>query len=214
VERNPCDDRALSLAVLAGGLGERLGADKAALRLGGEPLLARVLRRLAPLSDDPLLVLRPGQTLADAYGARVATDLAPYSGALAALAAGLAAARHEGVAVVACDMPFAAPEPLGAMACLAYAFDAVVPRLDVGLEPLFALYHRRVLSAIVAALARGERRLSAFHADVRVRYVSPEEIGAPPELWRNINTPEDLAAVEWLLAVERGGLSPHSRVGR
>jgi molybdopterin-guanine dinucleotide biosynthesis protein A len=196
----PTANEPLSLAVLAGGRGERLGADKAALLLAGEPLLARVLRRLAPLSDDVSVVLRPGQALAAPPGVRLATDLAPYGGALAALAAGIAAARHAWVAVVACDMPYAAPDPLRAMAALARGADAVVPRLAVGLEPLYALYHRRCLGAITAALARGERRLSAFHPDVRVRYVSPEEIGARPELWLNINTADDLAAAERLLS--------------
>ena len=143
----------LSAVVLAGGRGERLGMDKADAVLGGQSLLERSLALLAPLTDDPVVVLRRGQVLqAGPPAARVVRDLAPYEGALAGLAAGLAACRHDWAIVVACDMPFLNARLLAHMASLREGFDAVVPRLSVGLEPLHALYHRRALASIERAL--------------------------------------------------------------
>jgi molybdopterin-guanine dinucleotide biosynthesis protein A len=195
----------LSAVVLAGGRGERLGMDKADAVLGGQSLLERSLALLATLTDDPVVVLRRGQVLqAGPPAARVVRDLAPYEGALAGLAAGLAACRHDWAIVVACDMPFLNARLLAHMASLREGFDAVVPRLSVGLEPLHALYHRRALASIERALQEGRRRLVSFYEALRVRYLEEDDLRRlDPDLRSlfNVNTPPDLAlAEEWLAA--------------
>ncbi|MBC7315222.1 MAG: molybdenum cofactor guanylyltransferase, partial [Chloroflexi bacterium] len=130
----------VSLAILAGGEGARLGGEKAGLLLGGERLIDRALRRLAWLSEDRWVVLRRGQALT-VQGARLAEDLAPYEGPLAGMAAALKSAHLEWVFVLACDMPFVQRPVVEALLALAEGCQAVVPRLRVGLEPLHALYH-------------------------------------------------------------------------
>ncbi|NLD71878.1 MAG: molybdenum cofactor guanylyltransferase [Chloroflexi bacterium] len=195
----------ISAVVLAGGRGERLGMDKADVVLGGKTLLLRSLSLLAPLTDDPVVVLRPGQSL---HGgpppARVVRDLAPYAGVLAGMAAGLQACRHDWAIVVACDMPFLNADLLAHMISLRDEHDIVVPRLTVGLEPLHALYHRRTLPAIRRAMDAGRRRLVSFYEGLDVRYVDePTLLRLDPELRSlfNVNTPPDLAlAEEWLAA--------------
>jgi molybdopterin-guanine dinucleotide biosynthesis protein A len=52
--------------VLLGGASSRMGRMKALLDFGGEPLLMRVARRLAPLVDELLLVASPPDQLSDA----------------------------------------------------------------------------------------------------------------------------------------------------
>jgi molybdenum cofactor guanylyltransferase len=198
-----------SAIILAGGRGERLtGQDKAALLLNGETLLERAHRRVASLADEVVIVLRPDQELAPplvaaTQGAIVVRDLPGHTGVLAGMAAGLEATRHEWSLLVACDMPFIQASLVRHMWSLREGWDVVVPRLEVGLEPLHALYHRRCLSSIYDALAQGRRRVIGFYEPLQVRYVDEGEIARydPQRLsFFNINTPEDLVRARELLA--------------
>jgi molybdenum cofactor guanylyltransferase len=191
----------VSAAILAGGHGERLGHDKAILELGGQTLVERMVDRLAPLCNDVMVVLRADQHL-EGIIARKVTDTPPYAGVLAGIAAGLAAARHEWCIVVACDMPFVSLPLLTHMLTLTDSYDAVVPRLEVGFEPLHALYHQRCLPSLLQALAKGQQRVVSFYEPLTIRYLKLAEIiPFDPELrsFFNVNTPEDLAQAEaWL----------------
>lgn len=192
----------VSVVVLAGGRGKRLGADKAVVEVApGETLLQRALALVAPLSDDIIVVQRANQHL-DVPGVRVVRDRFPFEGPLAGILAGIEAARQEWSLVVACDMPFLSRPLICYLLALRPGHDAVVPRLEVGMEPLHALYHRRAAPAIRAALERGERRLISFYCALRVRAVPPDELAPFDRDGRaffNVNTPEDLAqARAWL----------------
>jgi len=112
------------------------------LELGGQAMVLRVAQVWNTLSDDVIVVQRPDQHLR-LEGVRLATDMEPYQGVLAGIGAGLGAAHYPWSLVVACDMPFLDKRLLHYMISLASCFDAVVPRLENGLEPLHALYCRR-----------------------------------------------------------------------
>jgi molybdopterin-guanine dinucleotide biosynthesis protein A len=83
--------------------------------------------------------------------------------------------------------------------------DVVIPRTTGFLEPMHAVYRREpVLSAIRAALERGEQRMTSYFSDVRVREVTEAELvlseSADPSAFFNVNTPEDLAEARRLAA--------------
>ena len=206
LERSP-----ISAIVLAGGRGKRLGRDKATVELGGETLLQRVVRLVSQLSDDVIAVVRADQQRQldrQVDGARTVSDAQPYVGVLAGIASGMAAARHDWCLVVACDMPFINLDLLRYMISLRQGYDAVVPRLEVGLEPLLALYYKRCLPALWRALRARERRVVSFYRSLRVRYVQATEIRLFDPTGRsfdNINLPEELArAREWLRSAPEG----------
>lgn len=189
------DRPAVSLIILAGGQGKRIGGDKASLRLGDETLLDRTIARLSPLGDDIIVVARPDQVVLVPTPARLVADLAPYQGAMAGIAGGLSAAVNEWSVLVACDMPFVSINLMRYLIGQTRACDAVVPRLAVGLEPLHAVYHKRCLPALIHTLERGERRLQSFFREITVHYVDEEEFGVhdPAGLsFLNINTHDDL----------------------
>ncbi len=195
----------VSLVILAGGLGTRLGRDKAELLLGGERLVDRALRRMAWLGPARIVVTRRGQALQVA-GVRLVADAAPYEGILAGLAAGLRAATTPWILALGCDMPFVQQGLVEMLLTRRDACDAVVPRLAVGIEPLHALYHQGALGAIEAAMQQGERRARVALDRMRVTYVDEDllaQAGEPQRSFFNINTPEDLARAQALVEGER-----------
>ncbi|NLX35498.1 MAG: molybdenum cofactor guanylyltransferase [Chloroflexi bacterium] len=198
-----------SVLVLAGGQSRRLGYDKVAIRLGEQTLLQATARRVAALTDDLVVVVRPGQTPPEGPW-HVAFDHGAGTGLVAALAGGLAAARHAWALAIGCDMPFVSDTLIRYLSGLTSGWQAVIPSCARGLEPLHALYHRQALPHLVAAAARGERRLGAALACLRCRMV-PEAEWLPYDPQRrsfvNVNTPDDLVLVHNLWRAGEGPIA-------
>jgi len=197
------DPEHLTGIVLAGGASRRIGRDKAFLELGGQPLIAHVIERMARVCAEVLVVASDVRPYAN-LGVPVVEDRFRGVGVLGGLHAGLEAATHELILAVGCDMPFLNPDLLLAFARWAEGFDVAVLRYRDGeqVEPLHAAYRRTCLPAIEAVIRAGKRRVISFFPRVRVRYVTSAEV-APfdPDLrsFCNVNTPEEWEAVqaEW-----------------
>jgi len=206
--------RPLSAVVLAGGEGQRMGANKALLEIDGQPLLNWVLARLQRLSDDVIVVARE-TAIWGHPPARLVSDAYPGQGPLVGLHAGLHAARHPAALAVACDMPFLDLRLLRYMIVVGKAHDAVVPRLSGLTEPLHAIYRvEPCLRAIETVLDAGSRKMTSFLGCVEVRYVEEHEIDLfdPDHLsFFNVNTPEDLQRGEALAYRGRGDEAPEGR---
>lgn len=180
--------------VFCGGASRRMGRDKARLILEGRSLLARALATLDEVA--PRVVLACGsEPRQPELGRECVLDAEPGAGPLAGLAAALAHAEHVGLArvcVLACDMPFAGPGVFRTLLARSADSDVCLLATPAGPEPLCGVYHVRVLARVRAALARGARRMDAFHSEVRVRCVPEAELA--PGCARNLNTPEDYRA--------------------
>jgi molybdopterin-guanine dinucleotide biosynthesis protein A len=196
----------ISAVVLAGGLSKRLGLDKSQLEFEGEWLLQRILKQLATLSDNPLVVSNDQQKLA-CLQVPVVPDARPGMGPLGGIYSGLQAMRHERGLFVACDMPLLNLQLIQYMVQLSPAFDVVIPRVGDETEPLHAVYSKACLHPMADLMDGGQRRVIHFFDRVRVRYIEPEEIGAfdPDHLsFFNINTPADLQRARELIRRAQG----------
>jgi molybdopterin-guanine dinucleotide biosynthesis protein A len=193
----------LTVAIQAGGESRRMGRDKGLIPFLGEPLIKRVMRRVAILADEILVTTNQP----DGYGflqVPLVADVFPGKGALGGLYTALYAARHPLVAVVACDMPFVNPEILAAAQELLEQrkFDVAIARTDEGYEPFHAVYRRETcLAAVGEALEKGERRLISWFPAVDILLLPPETVTLyDPEglaFW-NLNTPHELVQAEAL----------------
>jgi molybdopterin-guanine dinucleotide biosynthesis protein A len=188
-----------------------MGQDKALMPFLGEPLISRLIRRLAHLADELLITTNNPQDY-EFTGLRLVPDLIPGAGALGGLYTALASAAHPIAAVAACDLPFASP----ALFEFLYArlrdgdVDAVVPVSLEGLyEPFHAVYRREVcLPAVKTALDAGQHKLISWFPQVNVELIQPE-------IWRpldpegmafiNVNTPEEFKEAEEIAARIEGG---------
>ena len=191
--------------VLAGGRSARMGTSKAALEIGGEPLLLRVVGRLRRALPE-VVVVGPPVLEALVPGVRVVPDLRPGLGPLSGLEAALGAIASQLAFVVACDMPFISPELVRHLTRLAEQSpdaDVVALRTVRGTEYLHAVYTATCLPPIREQLAAGERSAGALLARLRVREVDESEAARfdPRGLSAfNANTPEEWA---WALALAR-----------
>jgi molybdopterin-guanine dinucleotide biosynthesis protein A len=80
-------------------------------------------------------------------------------------------------------------------------YDAIIPEISVGLEPLCAAYAKKCLNRIEQHLAREKLKIQLVFKKNRIKKI-PEKImrERDPELisFMNINTPEDLEKAEAL----------------
>ena len=197
--------------VLAGGKSRRMGTDKALLPFLGQPLIARVLARLAPIADEIIVTTNQPEKYAF-LGVSLFPDIIPERGALSGLYTALSAASHPLVAVVACDMPFVNPDLLAAQRerIVETNADIVIPQTEHGLEPLHTIYRREAcLPHVEAALQAGKWRVDAWFHQVNMETFSLEAILThDPDLrsFRNLNTPAELeAAIQLAQTMEQRG---------
>jgi len=191
----------ISAAILAGGQATRFGgADKASLVLAGTRIIERQLAALAGVSDDVRVVANDAARYAD-LGVRVVPDAIAGAGPLGGLYTALADARRAWMIVLACDLPFLTPAFLERLAAECGTpdkvdqIDAIVPRTRRGLEPLCAIYGTHCAAAAESQIARGDLRMTALLADLRVRELGHDAL-APYDgeaLFENVNTPHDYA---------------------
>jgi molybdopterin-guanine dinucleotide biosynthesis protein A len=100
--------------------------------------------------------------------------------------------------VVAVDLPWIDPRLLQLLAGVIGDADVAVCETAGGVEPLHAVYATSILEEAEAALAGPDRSLRGLIARVKARRVPESEwraAGISERFARNLNTPEDVAAV-------------------
>ena len=196
--------------VLAGGRARRLGgADKALLSLAGRPLLAHVLARLRPQCADVAISANGDPARFAPYGAAVIVDDVPdFPGPLAGILAGLDYAWDHGftwLLSAPVDTPFL---PADLAARLQGAREAAGASLAVAtsggqVHPVVALWPVVLRADLRNAITiDGMRRVERF-ATARGAALA-EWPAVPHDPFFNLNTPEDVAAAEALVASEQG----------
>ena len=174
-----------------------MNKDKAFLEMEGRPLVERSLAVLQTVFTEVLISSNKPELYAG-YEVPVILDEILDRGPLEGLYQGLKAATYDEVFFVACDMPFLEAELIRLLAKWVPEYDIVVPRLQSGLHPLHAFYHRRCLPAIKRNLEAGCLKVSDFYPSCSVRYVEERELQNLHNLSQvfcNVNTPEDWSAI-------------------
>lgn len=198
----------MSAVVLSGGTSRRMGADKALIQFEGDPLVLRSARLVGTVADQVIVASGPSRRLAAHLrgtpfeevedvvptGGPAARDAGPLGG----IVAGLRAARHPIVAVLAVDMPFASPSLFRLLAGLIGRRDAAVPVTSEGSQPLHAVYAARSWRALEEALERGTRSVRTALEGLDVRWVAEGEWRAADASGRfalNLNERADMTAI-------------------
>jgi molybdopterin-guanine dinucleotide biosynthesis protein A len=185
----------LTAFILAGGKSTRMGTDKAFVTLDGRTLLARALDLAHSVTADVRIV---GAATKFAAFAPVVEDVFPGCGPLAGIHAALRSSQTELNLILAVDVPFVSFALLQFLIARARnsPATATVPRTTQGWQPLCAIYRREFANAAEAALRAGRYKIDALFDEAHTHAISEEELesaGFSPNIFRNLNTPEDLA---------------------
>ena len=175
----------VTVVALAGGGSRRFGSDKLAATIRGTTVLDHLLSGLPEewpvvVVGEPRTTARPVEwTIEDPAG----------GGPLAGVAAGLARVTTALVAVVAGDMPFAAPAVVGLVEVLRSAPPEVGGAVGTDehdhANPLLAAYRVDVLRDAVPHPAHGRAAktlLAVPHVEVRVTGVAARDVDTPADL--------------------------------
>jgi len=195
-----CDGKPVSLVVLAGGESRRMKKAKAFLPAPDRPLIERILAQVEGRFDEILISVSKRRTL-PGLPCRQVKDEFPGRGPIEGVRCGIRAARHNAVAVIACDIPDIDIRFLSRLIRAAEEHDIAVPVTAAGdFEPLFAVYKKSVLPAVERLVVSEDNSLIPLFSRCGTRTVSIED----PSWLKNLNTPEDYA--RFLRALKaRGG---------
>ena len=194
----------VTVFVLAGGQSTRMGRDKALLRLGGQTLLERALalaHRIAPR----VAVLGPREKYA-AAGERIIEDEFPGCGPLAGIHAALGTGETDLNVILSVDMPFVPLEfftYLLERARSRLSAQVTVPRVGGIVQGTCVACRRSFRSVCESRLKLGLCKVEDAIRLASPEYVEEEEIrarGIGPDVFRNLNTPEDVAEAQQLEA--------------
>ncbi len=184
----------VSAFVLAGGKSTRMNADKAFVEFRGSTLLARALHLVASVTSE-MWIVGPRQKFA-AFG-RVVEDVFSDQGPLGGIHTALRVTNTDMNFVLAVDLPFVEVGFMQYLLTQAQTSNAVatVPRAGGGWQPLCAVYRRPFADVAETALHQSANKIDPLFAKVDVRAIEEMELksaGFSPEMFRNLNTPEDL----------------------
>lgn len=179
---------AVTLGILAGGEGSRLGGrDKAWLERDGDALVVRLARMMAPQVDAVLVSANRNPEHYLSHGLRAIHDRVPGIGPLG----GLDALAHE------CRSPWLLTLPVDLLAVPDNLLDRLVDagqgacaEDDEGRQPLVALWQTQALrEATGAAIASTDHAVQSLQSQLEMACVRFEGTR-----FGNLNTPADLVA--------------------
>jgi molybdopterin-guanine dinucleotide biosynthesis protein A len=195
----PLDESKITLAILAGGEGSRMGKPKGMLTISGQPILSYLLERFQ-WKGPTLLVTAPGREHPPGWEAfdREVVDAVAGEGPLRGLLTALEGSESNLTLVTTVDMPEVGREQI---IWLAAAIDGearglMVRRQSSGrIEPFPSIFRADAPKLIRPRLAEGLGSVQALgdRAAIPTR-------DAPAQwaerIWTNLNRPADLK--EWL----------------
>ena len=186
----------LTAFILAGGKSSRMGADKAFVTLDDRTLLSRALELAHALTADVRIVGDPAKF---ARFAPVVADVFPGCGPLGGIHAALRASQTDLNLILAVDVPFVSTELLQYLIrrarTTAAATVTVVRAVEAG-----SLYVPSTAENSPTqqrkALAAGRYKIDPLFATQRTLVITEDELrsaGFSPNMFRNLNTQEELA---------------------
>ena len=187
--------------ILAGGRAQRMGGiDKGLIPFQGKPLIESAISRLKPQVSTILINANRSITKYSHYGYPVLMDETPdFSGPLAGFSVGLKHCKTPYLLTAPCDSPLLPTDLAQKMAVelegnnLELVFAS--SKEDDGKiwsQPVFCLMKSDLQDSLDAFLSRGDLKIDRWFKELRSGTVVFEHSQA----FANVNTPEELAALE------------------
>jgi molybdopterin-guanine dinucleotide biosynthesis protein A len=187
--------------ILAGGRAQRMGGiDKGLIPFHGKALIESAISRLKPQVSTILINANRSITKYSHYGYPVLMDETPdFSGPLAGFSVGLKHCKTPYLLTSPCDSPLLPTDLAIRMAAQLEDNDLELvfasSKEDDGKiwsQPVFCLMKSGLKNSLDAFLSKGDLKIDRWFKELRSGAVVFEN----PQAFANVNTPEELAALE------------------
>ncbi len=190
-------DSDITAIILAGGRATRMGGeDKGLILLDGRPMLEHVLERIHPQVDQIIINANRNQEAYEAFGWPVISDNdRNYRGPLSGIATVMQSVSSHCFVTVPCDAPLLPRDLAGRFRDALEGAAAISAVADGGgvIQPVFALFKKSAEPALNHFIQAGESKVRLWHRQNSSIVV---DFSDTPEAFLNINTPEQLHAIE------------------
>ena len=187
--------------ILAGGRAQRMGGiDKGLIPFHGKPLIESAIAKLKPQVQTMVINANRNITKYASYGYPVIMDETPdFSGPLAGFSVGLKACKTPYMLTSPCDSPLL-PNNLAELLSaemergdfqLVYASSKEAED-KVWAQPVFCLMRANLQDSLANFLLKGNLKIDHWFKELRSSTVVFED----PQAFANVNTPEELKALE------------------
>lgn len=193
----------IGAGILAGGKNSRVhGRNKSFINIEGTPIIERTILLFEGVFDEIILITNSPNDYKE-YARRVviAEDEIKNAGPLGGIHAGLSKTSKKAVFFTACDMPFLHNgfiqqqlEHFKIKDC-----NALVPSIRGFTEPLHAIYKKNLTDDIGCFVKDNSNySIRSFLKTINVCYWDLEDTFFHRNIFRNINTEEDVRAIQGL----------------
>jgi len=193
----------ITAVILAGGKARRMGGeDKGLIELHGRPLLDYIIAGLRPQTGHIIVNANRNLERYREFGYPVVSDLmGDFFGPLVGMATGMQAAVTPFILAAPCDSPFVPAQLCDTLSRAMEAADADISVAHDGMrmQPVFALLRCELLSDLLSYLKEGGRKIDTWYARHRLALA---DFSTSPDVFLNLNTPEDRLLIEKKLAAE------------
>ena len=159
--------------ILAGGESKRLNnVEKSNLLVGDQRIIERMMTVFEKLFSDIILVSNRPTTYLE-WDTIIVKDLYTKRCSLAGIHSGLFYTKTDHAFIAACDTPFLKSDLVKTVIQNIHpGIDVVLPRTNMGIEPLCAVYSRRCIQAVQNALDRNNLKIRNFFSKLKVKEIS------------------------------------------
>jgi molybdopterin-guanine dinucleotide biosynthesis protein A len=188
----------ISIAILAGGMSRRFGADKTLALLNNKPLIQWVSDSAAKVSADVMVVSKEPAKYDFLTKVRHVQDPYEQQCPMVGIIAALQNAQHDYTFVISADTPLFPFESLESIVPTAQA-DAIVPNIYGKLYPCAAIYHKAMLPLLNQQYERQDFRLTDLLKLANTQYIDESvfiKYTEPAIAFSNVNTQEDLVRIQ------------------
>ncbi len=179
--------------ILAGGKNDRMGLNKALLKIGGATIIERLLDTINPMFTEIIVVTNYPDDF-KFLDIRSVRDVVSTRGSLVGVYSGLINSDTHQNFFFACDMAFVKAGLVKFMTGQSPGYDVTIPRGQDGLEPLHAIYSKECIGPIENQIKQGNMKIVDFFPLVRVKVIEKGTVvRLDPECmgFFNVNTRAD-----------------------
>ncbi len=188
----------MTAVILAGGKSNRMGSNKAFLKLNGKAFIEKQIDLLREMFDE-IFISANTPSEYEYLNLPVFKDLYPEKGPLCGIYTSLINSSSFNTFMLACDMPFVESGLIKHLKGFTREYDVVVPKSERGLEPLHAFYSKNCIEPIKRELDSNNLRIISFFPHVNVKIVELDSLTASDSFKnsiKNLNTRNEYEVVK------------------